>query len=398
VKTIRVKRVAAVGTAVLAGAVLAACGGGDSGGGSGGNSSEPIEIAYTGPLTGDAGQWGQDQLAGLQLLVEQINDGGGIESGPNKGRELKLSSYDDAGDPNQGASIAQKLCDNENLLAVFGPVNSSVALAASPIYNRCGLPMITSYASNPEVTLKGFDNVFRTIPNDDQLAEADVAVAAQIAGAKTIAVAWQNDAYGQGLWAGVQAAVDKYDIEIVGDASFTPEATKDFSSILDNLEQKNPDALLFMTNYSPAALLTQQARQLGIEATIICPLATAVPPYLELAGDAAEGMLTPTLYDPSSKDPKIVQFIDDYTKKFNKDPGESSATVYASGQVFEWALTQGDATREEVIKQLDEGENIETLFGTITFDKNHDPETLGGLQVLTVKNGQFVAADQQLSQ
>jgi ABC-type branched-subunit amino acid transport system substrate-binding protein len=93
-----------------------------------------------------------------------------------------------------------------------------------------------------------------------------------------------------------------------------------------------------------------------------------------------------------------VQFIDDYKKKFNKDPGESSATVYASGQVFEWALTQGDATREEVIKQLDEGENIETLFGTITFDKNHDPETLGGLQVLTVKNGQFVAADQQLSQ
>lgn len=397
-RTIRVKRVAAFGAAVLAGAVLAACGGSSGGGGSGGDSSGPIEIAYTGPLTGDAGQWGQDQLAGLQLLVDQINKAGGIESGPNKGRELKLTSYDDAGDPNQGASIAQKLCDNEGLLAVFGPVNSSVALAASPIYNRCGLPMITSYASNPEITKQGYDNIFRTIPNDTQLAEADVAIASQISGAKTIAVAWQNDAYGQGLWDGVQQAAAKYNIKIVKDASFTPEATKDFSSILDNLEQSNPDALLFMTNYSPAALLTQQARQLGIDATIICPLATAVPPYLELAGASAEGMLTPTLFDPSSTDPDVVKFISDYKAQFNKDPGESSATVYASGQVFEYALTKGDATRESVIKQLDEGKDMKTLFGTITFDKNHDPETLGSLQVLTVKNGQFVSSDKQLSQ
>jgi branched-chain amino acid transport system substrate-binding protein len=398
VRTIRVKPVAAFGAVVLAGAVLAGCGGGSDGGGAGGDSSKPIDIAYTGPLTGDAGQWGQDQLAGLQLLVDQINEAGGIESGPNKGRELKLSSYDDAGDPNQGASIAQKLCDNESLLAVFGPVNSSVALAASPIYNRCGLPMITSYASNPEVTKKGYDNIFRTIPNDIQLAEADVAIASQIGGAKTIAVAWQNDAYGQGLWDGVQQAAAKYDIEIVKDASFTPDATKDFSSILDSLEQSKPDALLFMTNYSPAALLTQQARQLGSDAMIICPLATAVPPYLELAGASADGMMTPTLFDPSSKNPEVVQFISDYKAQFNKDPGESSATVYASGQLFEYALTEGDATRENVIKQLDEGKDMKTLFGTISFDDNHDPETLGSLQVLTVKNGQFVSSEKQLSQ
>jgi branched-chain amino acid transport system substrate-binding protein len=393
-----VKRVAALGAAVLAGAVLAGCGGsgGSGGGGSGGDSSKPIDIAYTGPLTGDAGQWGQDQLAGLQLLVDQTNKAGGIESGPNKGRQLKLSSYDDAGDPNQGASIAQKLCDNAGLLAVFGPVNSSVALAASPIYNRCGLPMITSYASNPEVTKKGYGNIFRTIPNDTQLAEADIAVAAKIAGAKTIAVAWQNDAYGQGLWDGAQQAASKYGIKIVKDASFTPDATKDFSSILDNLGQSKPDALLFMTNYSPAALLTQQARQLGSKAMIICPLATAVPPYLELAGSSAEGMLTPTLFDPSSKDPDIVKFISDYKAQFNKDPGEASATVYASGQLFKYALTKGDATRENVIKQLDEGKDMKTLFGTISFDKNHDPETLGSLQVLTVKNGAFVSSEKQL--
>src|SRR5918998_1221708 len=155
------RRGGVLGMAVLTSVALAACGGGgdgDGGGGGGGGGSDgPIKIAMTGPLTGDNAAYGQDQLQGMQLRVDQINEAGGIASGPNEGRELELSSHDDAGDPNQGASVAQQLCDDPDVMAVLGPVNSSVALAVGPIYNRCGVTEITSYASNPEVTLKGFE-------------------------------------------------------------------------------------------------------------------------------------------------------------------------------------------------------------------------------------------------
>jgi branched-chain amino acid transport system substrate-binding protein len=395
VRTIRARRVAALGAAVLATAVLAACGGGDSSGGSG-SDGDTIKIAMTGPLTGDSGQWGKDQIDGMQLAVDQINDAGGITEGPNKGKKLSLDSFDDAGDPNQGASVAQQLCDDTGVMAVLGPVNSSVALAVGPVYNRCGLTEVTSYASNPDITLKGYTNVFRSIPNDDQLSAADVAAAVQIAGAKTIAVVWSNDAYGQGLWEGVQAAAPDLGATIVGDASFTKGSTKDFSSILTNLQGKNPDALLLMADYSDVGLMTQQARQVGLDAPIVAPTGTSTPEFLDLAGQAAEGMLTPVLFDPSSQDPEVAQFVKDFQAKFNRDPGESSATGYGSVQLIEYALSQGATTREDVAKELSAAKQMPTLLGDITFDEHGDPTSLTSLVVLTVKDGKFVANDKQL--
>jgi branched-chain amino acid transport system substrate-binding protein len=390
-----IRRGAVLGVAVLTSVSLAACGGDDSGGG--GSSDGPIKIAMTGPLTGDNAAYGKDQLQGMQLAVDQINDAGGIAEGPNKGRKLELSSEDDAGDPNQGASVAQQLCDDPDVMAVLGPVNSSVALAAGPIYNRCGVTEITSYASNPEITKKGFENVFRSIPNDDQLSAADVAAAVEIAGAKTIAIVYSNDDYGTGLYEGAKAAAEEMDVDIVAAESFTPGASRDFSSILTGVAGKNPDAFLAMTTYSDAGLLVNQARQAGIEGQIVVPTGSNVPEFLELAGPAAEGVLTPVLFDLESSDPEISGFVEAFRDAYDRDPGESSATGYASMQLVEYALEQGATTREEVSQQLTEGKDMETILGSITFDENRDPASLSSLILLTVKDGKFVSNDQQFS-
>jgi branched-chain amino acid transport system substrate-binding protein len=396
VKFVGMRRGAVLGIAVLTSVSVAACGGSDSGGG-GGSSDGPIKIAMTGPLTGDNAAYGKDQLQGMQLAVDQINDAGGISSGPNKGRKLKLSSEDDAGDPNQGASVAQQLCDDPDVLAVLGPVNSSVALASGPIYNRCGVTEITSYASNPEITKKGYENVFRSIPNDDQLSAADVAAAKEIAGAKTIAIVYSNDDYGTGLYEGAKTAANDMGVDIVAAESFTPGASRDFSSILTGIASKKPDAFLAMTTYSDAGLLVNQARQAGIEGQIVVPTGSNVPEFLQLAGSAAEGVLTPVLFDLESPEAEISDFVKAFRDKFDRDPGESSATGYASMQLVEYALEQGASSREDVSKKLSEGKDMDTILGSITFDENRDPASLSSLILLTVKDGKFVSNDQQFS-
>jgi branched-chain amino acid transport system substrate-binding protein len=396
VKFFGIRRGAVLGVAVLTSVTLAACGGDDDGGG-GGSSDGPIKIAMTGPLTGDNAAYGNDQLQGMQLAVDQINEAGGISSGPNEGRKLELSSDDDAGDPNQGASVAQQLCDDPDVMAVLGPVNSSVALAAGPIYNRGGVTEITSYASNPEITRKGYENVFRSIPNDDQLSAADVAAAVEIAGAQTIAIVYSNDDYGTGLYNGAKAAAEDMDVDIVAAESFTPGASRDFSSVLTNVRGKNPDAVLMMTTYSDAGLLVNQARQVGIEGQLVVPTGSNVPEFLDLAGPAGEGVLTPVLFDPESTDPEISDFVEAFQAAYDRDPGESSATGYASMQLVEYALEQGASTREEVSQMLSEGEDMETILGPITFDENRDPASLSSLILLTVKDGAFVSNDQQFS-
>ena len=84
----------------------------------------------------------------LSLALAATACGGGSSSG-GSGDSPKTLTYWAS---NQGASIAQQLCDKSDLMAVFGPVNSSVALAEEPIYNRCGLPELISYASAVKIT------------------------------------------------------------------------------------------------------------------------------------------------------------------------------------------------------------------------------------------------------
>lgn len=393
---IGVRRAAILSTVVASCVALAACsssGSKDDGGG--GTSGGTIKLAFEGPLTGDNGQYGQDQTQGMQLAVDQYNAAGGVPSGPNKGKKLSLSTHDDAADPNQGASVAQQLCDDSSLFAALGPVNSSVALAVGPIYNRCGLTEVISYASNPKITTAGYTNVFRTIPNDDMLSAADVDAAVQVAGKSKIAIIWSNDDYGQGLFAGAKAEAAKLGVSIVADQSFTSGSTKDFSSILTKIKGSNPDALLLMTTYSDAGLLANQARQAGIDAQIVVPTGSNTPQFIKLAGAAAEGVLTPVLFNPESSDPQVAKFVKDFRAKYKREPGESSGLGFASVQLIEYALEQGATTRADLSAKLSAGKNMPTITGPITFDENRDPSSLTGLVLLTVKDGKFVTNDKQ---
>lgn len=383
-----------LGTALLTTASLTACQGS---GGSGGESAHgPVQIAMTGPLTGDNAQYGKDQIDGMQLAVDQFNEKGGVSGGPFKGRTLSLSSHDDAADPNQGAAIAQKLCDDSDVMAVLGPVNSSVALAVGPIYHRCDLTEITSYASNPRITTAGYDDVFRSIPNDNQLSAADVAVAVQIAGAHRLAVVYSNDDYGTGVFTGIQAATRGYGATVVASESFPSGATRDFSSLLTHIGESNPDALLIATTYSDAGLLASQARQVGITSRMVVTTGDNTPQFLQLAGQAAEGVLTPVLFDPTSPAPKIQRFISDFRAQYHRDPGEAAATGYGSGQLIEYALSRGATTRRGMSQQLSEGRDMDTILGPITFNRNRDPSSLSTLTVQTVRDGRFVSNDKQL--
>jgi branched-chain amino acid transport system substrate-binding protein len=386
-------RAVVLGTALLTSASLTACQGvGSSGGGS---AHDPIQIAMTGPLTGDNAQYGKDQIDGMQLAVDQFNEKGGVSGGPYKGRTLTLSSHDDAADPNQGAAIAQQLCDDSDVMAVLGPVNSSVALAVGPIYHRCDLTEITSYASNPRITSAGYDDVFRSVPNDNQLSAADVAAAVLIAGAHRLAVVYSNDDYGTGLFTGARAASRTYGATVVAAESFTPGATRDFSAILTRIGDSDPDALLIMTTYSDAGLLTNQARRVGIASRIVVSTGDNTPQFLQLAGRAAEGVLTPVLFDPTSPAPKIQRFISDFRATYHRDPGEAAATGYGSAQLIEYALSRRATTRRDMSRQLSEGKDMDTVLGPITFNRQRDPSSLSTLTLQTVRDGRFVSNDNQ---
>ena len=102
------------------------------------------------------------------MAVDELNNAGMTVAGSRV--TFKLVSEDDQADPRIGVQVAQKLVDAK-VAAVLGPYNSGVAIPASRLYHGAGIPML-SVASNPALTLQGFDEVFRIGASDGQLGGA----------------------------------------------------------------------------------------------------------------------------------------------------------------------------------------------------------------------------------
>src|SRR5690606_15545260 len=187
----------------------------ESGGSSGPYSEEGTEtVAVAGPMTGENGIYGQDQLAGVQFAAKQINDAGGISAGPLKGKKIEVLKFDDVADPNQGASVAQQICDDTSIIAAFGHSNSSVTLAAEPIYERCGVPLFVSYSSNPEITAKLHKNLFRTLIDDAKMGAEMASYAKNELGFTKAGVIASGDDYGDGLKVNFQATAQQIGLTV----------------------------------------------------------------------------------------------------------------------------------------------------------------------------------------
>jgi branched-chain amino acid transport system substrate-binding protein len=124
-----------------------------------------IKIGVAGPLTGPNAAFGAQLKNGAEQAAADINAAGGIN-----GQQIQLVFGDDASDPKQGVSVANKMV-GDGVKFVMGHFNSGVTMPASEVYQENGIYMITPSATNPKVTERNMWNVFRTCGRDDQQGE-----------------------------------------------------------------------------------------------------------------------------------------------------------------------------------------------------------------------------------
>ena len=121
-----------------------------------------MSLAVTGPITGANASFGAQLTNGVHQAVDDINAKGGI-----LGQKITVEEGDDASDPKQGVSVANKFI-GDGVKFVVGHFNSGVTIPASEVYADNGVLMITPSATNPKVTDRRMWDVFRTCGRDDQ--------------------------------------------------------------------------------------------------------------------------------------------------------------------------------------------------------------------------------------
>jgi branched-chain amino acid transport system substrate-binding protein len=343
-----------------------------------------IKIATVGPITGDGAMWGTQQQQGVQLAIDDINANGGL-----LGKKVELVPFDDKGDAKEAVSVAQRIVDDTSISAVIGHVYSGNTIAAGPIYTKGKVPLVAVAATNPRVVSEGGEYVFR-INLSDAAAGADMAeYIVNKLGMKNIAVLVDQTDYSQGVYEAFAAKAKELGAQIVSEQKFVGGQDKDFSVMLTTINSTNPDVILADGYAAEAALIAQQAKSLGITTPLMIPDGATEPTFISLSGDAAEGTIAFSYFDPTVDDPKIQELAQKYEDKYKQEILTYVPYAYDAMTAIANAIEiAGNAERSAIRDALEQVNNPNGVTGTLSFT-NRD-RAIGWSVVLKVENGKFV--------
>lgn len=291
-------------------------------------SKEPILIGSASPVTGPYASDGQQMVRGQTLAMEEINANGGLF-----GRELKLQVLDTkAQEPDVMRNVFQKLV-SQNVAAIFSPFTTYTSVEY-PIVAEKGIPTIhinTWHGNVDYVQQNHITNIFQGVPSETSYGSGFVALVNQVIdsggwtpSAKSIFVVTSNDPYSLSIAKSFRSGMEKQGWKTLGFEEFTvPQA--DWGGVLVGI-RNDPPGIVFFSDYAPGdeASFIKQFRQNPTQSLVYQQYAPSIPEYLDLAGDAANGVLWSTLVGVLSDD-RAKAFIEAFTQRFDHPPGFSTA-------------------------------------------------------------------------
>jgi branched-chain amino acid transport system substrate-binding protein len=351
-------------------------------------SSEPIMLGVSGPLTGPNAQYGTQWKQGFDLALDEIGAAGGIN-----GRKLAYTFEDSQSDPRQSVAIAQKFVSDPKIVMELGDFSSPASMAASPIYQRAGLVQFGFTNSHPDFT-KGGDFMWSTSVSqaDEQPLLARYAVIEL--GLKKLAVLHLNTDWGRTSRDYFVSAAKELGAEVVIAEGYIADE-RDFRSTLVRARDANPDGLILISYYSDGALIARQARQVGLKQTICAASSVYSPKFLELGGEAVEDVHLGTRYFPDDPRPEVQKFVSGFKAKYNgQEPDAFNAYSYDAMNVAAAVLKIGGTDRRAIRDAFTKVHDVSTvIFGPATFDVP-SRRVKGAMNAeLVVRKGQFTLWD-----
>ena len=244
--------------------VMSACGG--SGGGSGGEGgAQTATIGYSGPLSGGAALYGENALDGIEMAVQDINEDGLEIDGQQV--ELQVESLDDQYLPNEAATNAQRLVQQNDASVVFIPHSGGI-FAAQEINTSRNEFLIGAYSSDPAILEQENDLTMMIPPRFDNYMQPFVETTMSDYGERLGMIPTESE-YGQEWTDYVTEEWESQGGEVLSDNGVDYTTTTDYAGPVTQALAEDPDVLFVGGPSQPTALIVEEARQQGFEGGFI---------------------------------------------------------------------------------------------------------------------------------
>ncbi len=344
------------------------------------DSTGDILIGFYGSLTGDGASFGQSSREGVELAVDELNAAGGV-----LGRQLRLLVEDDQSKPEEASNAVTKLITQDKVVAVIGEVASRRTLAAAPIAQRYQIPMITPASTNEKVTEVG-DYVFRVCFIDPFQGEVLAKFAYNDLKARKVAILKdQAQDYSVGLTDSVAQHFTRLGGTVLPPVSYS-SGDADFKAALTRIRSEKPDVLFATGYYSEAAIITRQARELGMKMPILGGDGW-VGDALQNGREALNNTLISNHYSGDNPDPIVQNFVSAYRKRFNREPDAIAALGYDAIKVLADSLTRAQSTEGPKLREAIASADVPGVTGKLKMNARRNVDKPAVVQEVTYAGG-----------
>ena len=329
-----------------------------------GTAAAQVKFGVGGPITGPSAATGAQMKNGVDQAATDINATGGI-----LGQKIGVSYGDDASDPKQGVSVANKFAA-DGVKFVIGHYNSGVTIPSSEVYQENGILQITPASTNPTVTERKMWNIFRVCGRDDQQGQVAGEYIVKHFKGKKIAIVHDKTTYGKGLADETKKTISKGGMkEVLYEGVNTGE--KDFSALVSKIKQSGADLIYWGGLYTEGGLIVRQMRDQGVKAPLMGGDGITSDEFASIGGPGVEGTLMTYGPDPRNK-PEAKKVVEEFrAKKF--EPEAYTLYSYAGVQIIKQAAESAKSLDpKKVAEKMHSGMKFKTVLGDISYDKKGD--------------------------
>jgi branched-chain amino acid transport system substrate-binding protein len=352
------------------------------------SAADPIKIGSFLTVTGPASFLGDPELKTLQMYVEELNAKGGI-----KGRKIELIHYDTGGKAQDAVSFVKRLIQSDKVDLIIGGTTTGDTMAVIPDVEKAGIPFI-SMAGGVEIIEPVKKWVFKT-PHTDRMAVAKIFEDLRKRGLTKIALITGDGGFDKSGHTQLLKLAPEYGMTIVADESYGNKDT-DMTTQLTKIRSSGAAAIINFGLGQAPALVTKNIKQLGITLPVYQSHGVASKTFIELAGDAAEGVRLPAaalvvaeqLPDADPQKPILLA----YKNKYETQHGPVSTFgghAYDGLMIAVAAIGQaGDADKAKVRDAIEKTKGFIGTSGVFNLSPtDHMGLSLDAFKMVEIKKG-----------
>ena len=339
----------------------------------------PVKIAIVVPLSGDVKTFGESTRDGAEMKFDEARA---------LGWEIETVLADSKCDAQEAANAANKVIFEDGVKYIVGEVCSSASIPISEIAEANQVLQISPTSTNPVVTVNEDGStkeyVYRACFLDPFQGEVVAALAQELGASKAAVLYDVGNDYVKGLAEYFKSSFEGMGGTVPVFEAYTKDDT-DFSAILGKVAAADVDVMFLPDYYNKVNLIAQQAKEKGIEATLLGGDGWDSP---ELRVDMVEGGYFSNHYSPADPRPMVQDFVSAYTAKYGAEPDALATLAYDAAGILLQSIAEAGVDDPSVVKDKMAAIAYEGISGDITYDAQHNPVKKAA--IVKIENGQKV--------